>query len=110
MLKLKIRPYLDDLKSRKTTNRAVAAELRVSEEHVSRVLKALKLEKDPAPDSKADTKARKALLAARKALRTQVASTHGIKEAAKLANCSERTIYRFKSCLKATASTPTNRK
>ena len=98
MLKLKIRPYLEDLKSRKTTNRAVAAELRVSEEHVSRVLKALKIQKDPVPDNKA----RKALLAARKALRTQAAQSLGVKEAAKLANCSTRTIYRFKSCLKIT--------
>jgi transposase len=92
MLKIRLRPYLADLQKRKVTNRAVAKVLGVSEAHLSRVLKGI-IVKDPANNER---KARKDLLATRKIFRDSVANTLSIKEAAKRANCSERTIYRHK--------------
>lgn len=92
MLRDDIIPYLDDLKHRRVTNRAVAAQLRVSEEHVSRTLKELGLVKDPA-QSRA---AAKELVKARYEYRQSVAKTLTPKQAAKAARCSVRTIYRWR--------------
>lgn len=99
MLKAKLKPYLEALRERRLTNRAVAKLLDVSEEHVSRVLKQLKLQKDPVPDPKK----RKALLQTRAELRSTLANSMSITEAAKAANCSTRTIYRYRKCSKITA-------
>ena len=92
MLKHKLQPYLAQLKSRQITNREVAAELGVSEHHLCRVLKTLNLQKDM-PTAKANAE----LKAARKAHRLNVAKALPIKEAAKAANCSTRTIYRLRN-------------
>lgn len=89
-----IQPYLRDLKARLITNRAVAQALGVSEEHVSRTLKALGIAKDPSIH--AQEVARKALVQARYEHRASVAKTLPPRAAAKAAGCSVRTIYRWK--------------
>ena len=93
-LRVRVRPYLDDLRERKTTNRAVAAELGCNEQTLCRVLAGLGLEKEAVVDRKALT----ALNAERKKFRTQVANdpTITLEEAAKRAGVSLRTIYRYK--------------
>ncbi len=97
MLKRTLLPYLDDLRQRKLTNRAVAALLDVSEAHLSRTLKLLEVVKDPiiTPPNKT-----KQLLQARKLMRSLAANnkTLTVAQAAKQANCSERTIYRLRTC------------
>ena len=94
MLKQKLCPFLDALRTRKLTNRKVAQLLQVSEAHVSRTLKLLGVVKDPAPDGPAARAARKELVAARNAYRALVADTLPAKKAAIAANCCVRTIYR----------------
>lgn len=94
MLKRDIQPYLDRLVKREMTNRAAAAILGVSEEHLSRTLKYLGIVK--VPRTKADDP-KKDLIAARRSFRIELANTLSVKEAAKRANCSDRTIYRLKS-------------
>lgn len=91
MLKLRLRPYLEQLRTRQMTNRAVAKELGVSEEHLSRVLKTL-ITKEPA----FDPGKRKELLAARRQHRIAAAQTLPVAEAARAAKCSVRTIYRLR--------------
>lgn len=92
-LRIRVKPYLADLKARVTTNRAVAAELECSEEALCRVLAEVGLQKDPAIDRKAQT----ALNKERVAFRTALANDPSITptEAAKRAGCSLRTIYRY---------------
>lgn len=92
-LRIRVKPYLAELKARATTNRAVAAELGCTEEALCRVLKEVGLEKDPAIDRKAQTELNKE----RTAFRTRLANDPTITpaEAAKRAGCSLRTIYRY---------------
>lgn len=92
MLRDDIRPYIEDLKARKTTNRAVAQVLHVSEEQVSRVLKQLRVVKDSVPQAKK----RRELAKIRREVRETAANSLPIKQAAVEANCSTRTIYRYK--------------
>lgn len=92
MLADKIKPYIPQLVSRDLTNRALAAELGVSESYLCRVLKKLKVKREPAPDPAAQA----ALNEARRAHRLVVAKTLPVKDAARAANCSTRTIYRLR--------------
>ncbi len=85
-----LQPYLERLVNREMTSRALAKTLNVSEAHLSRVLKANKITK--APIYKPDP----ALREARKAHRIKVANSMAPEDAAKAANCSVRTIYRYK--------------
>ena len=89
-IRTRVKPYLDDLKSRKITNRTVAQALNCSEEALSRTLKNL-IKKDPPQDRHAEA----ALRQQRKLHRTEVANTMSIEDAAKAANVSTRTIYRY---------------
>lgn len=95
MLADKIKPYIPQLVSRDLTNRALAAELGVSESYLCRVLKKLKVKREPAPDPAARA-AQAALNEARRAHRLDVAKTLSVKDAARAANCSTRTIYRLR--------------
>jgi DNA-directed RNA polymerase specialized sigma24 family protein len=90
-LRARVKPYLADLKSRATTNRAVAAELGVNEQSLCRVLAELEFEKEPAVDRTLATK----LHRERQAFRTQCAATMTPEDAAKACNVSLRTIYRY---------------
>ncbi len=92
LLSRDIQPYLEQLKSRELTNRAVAEILGVSEEHVSRTLKALGVKKDVLPGT-----AERELRATRRQYREHVAKTMPPKQAARAANCSLRTIYRLRN-------------
>lgn len=94
MLRDRITPFLEDIVNRRVTNRAVALRLQVSEEHVSRTLKELHVIKVPAERRGA---AQKELVAARYAYRQQAAKTLTPRQAARAANCSIRTIYRWKN-------------
>lgn len=89
----RLAPYLEPLRRREVTNRAVARELGVSEEHVCRVLKQLNVVKDAVPDRKKNAE----LYRTRQAFRRQVAKTLPVAEAARQAGCSTRTIYRLRS-------------
>jgi hypothetical protein len=95
MLRDNIQPYLPKLVSREMTNRAVARELNVTEHHLCRVLKSLGVKKEPAPDRSSAGK----LLDARRELRTRLANDPELTlaQAASRANCSVRTIYRYKA-------------
>lgn len=93
MLRDLIKPLIPQIVSRELTNRAVAAQLGVAEESVSRVLKQLKVVRDEAPNSQA----KKELNAARREHRITVAQTMSVKAAAAAANCSTRTIYRLRN-------------
>lgn len=90
-LRVRVRPYLEALKSRSTTNRDVAALLGCNEQTLCRVLKGIGAKKEPAIDRTAQTKLNKA----RKAFREHVANTMSPEEAALAANVSVRTIYRY---------------
>lgn len=92
MLRDKIKPFIPQIISRELTNRAVARELGVAEESISRVLKQLKVIREEAPNSLA----RKELNASRRKHRAEVANTLSVKAAAAAANCSIRTIYRLR--------------
>lgn len=93
MLRDQIKPFLPQIISREVTNRAVAALLGVSESHLCRVLKQLKVVKEEAPNSKA----RRELNAARREFRLHAANTMSIDAAARAAGCSTRTIYRLRN-------------
>ncbi len=99
MLKLTIRPYLADLQAREVSNREVARILDVSEEHISRTLKALNIVKVPSAHAlKAKKKENyQELEKARKAHLSKLANTLSPQEAAEAGNCHIRTIYRHKS-------------
>lgn len=96
MLRDNIKPYLDQVRRREITNRELARVLGVSEWHVCRVLKQLKVERDPAKSTHA---AGRALLEARAELRTELANDPSLTlaQAARKANCSVRTIYRYRN-------------
>jgi DNA-directed RNA polymerase specialized sigma subunit len=89
--RVRVQPYLDRLKRREMTNREVANELNLAEEHVCRVLAELNFEKDPPVDRAAMKRA----TAAKKARIAQFAAAHPPEEAARLAGVSLRTIYRY---------------
>ena len=89
-IRTRVKPYLDDLKTRKATNREVAHALECSEEALCRTLKTM-IQKDPPQDRQAEA----TLKAQRKAFRYEVANTMSIENAAKAANVSTRTIYRY---------------
>jgi DNA-binding CsgD family transcriptional regulator len=93
MLKLKIRPYLADLIARRVTNREVARLLGVTEAYLSRTLKLLEVEKDPPANTR---KKQHELVATRKAHRQSLANQLPPARAAREANCSLRTIYRYR--------------
>lgn len=88
--RVRVQPYLERLKRREITNRAVADELNLTEEHVCRVLAELEFEKDPP----VDRAAMKAATAAKKKRIAELAANHPPEEAARLAGVSLRTIYR----------------
>lgn len=92
MLRDQIRPFIPQIVSRELTNRELAALLNASEGAVCRVLKQLKVVRDPAPNGQAQRE----LLQARKAHRIHAANTMTIKAAAQAAGCSTRTIYRLR--------------
>ena len=94
MLRDDIIPFLEELRTRKVTNRAVAARLGVSEEHVSRVLKELGIVKIPGGQER---RAAKELAAERYRYRKEVAKTLSPRLAARAARCSVRTIYRWRN-------------
>ncbi|MFA9216815.1 MAG: hypothetical protein ACEQSK_06885 [Sphingomonadaceae bacterium] len=93
MLRDLIKPYIPEIVSREVTNRALARVLGVSEHHLCRTLKAMGIVRNPAPSRANHT----ALLAARKSLRTELANSKTVAEAARIAGCSERTIYRLRT-------------
>lgn len=93
MLKLKVQPYIDDLTNRLITNREVATILNVTESHLSRTLKDLGVNKVPAENTRLN---QKILNKTRKEHRQRLADTMTPERAAKLANCTVRTIYRYK--------------
>lgn len=90
-LRIRVRPYLDDLRARRTTNRAVAEELGCNEQALCRVLKGVGLAKEAPVDRKAIAE----LAAERKKFRQHVADTMTPEAAAKAAGVSLRTIYRY---------------
>jgi transposase len=92
MLRDQIRPYVTRIVKRELTNREVARELNVSEGAVCRVLKQLKVKRDPVPNNDAE----RIKAAERRELRTTAAQTMSIKDAAAHAGCSTRTIYRLR--------------
>jgi len=95
MLRDKIKPFIPQIISRELTNRALAAKLGASETHICRLLKQLNVKRDAAP-----TRANKrALIQARQALRTVLANDPDLTmvEAARRANCSVRTLYRYRT-------------
>lgn len=98
----KLKPYLNALRDREITNRAVALELGVSEEHVCRVLKRLKFKKSPPPDRSEAS----ALYRTRQKHRRHVATTMSIADAARAAGCSTRTIYRIRHNAKKSQPQP----
>jgi hypothetical protein len=97
MLKNKLKPYLEPLRTRQMTNREVAAILNVNENYLSQVLSKMKLVRVEAEFSATSIQKRKDLVAARKAFRKEVAHTLPTKEAAAAANCHPRTILRWKN-------------
>jgi hypothetical protein len=94
MLKRDIQPYIPDLKARLITNRDVARLLNVTEAHLSRTLKDLNVVKDPAKNQRIQ---QKQLTEIRKKHRQSAANRLPPEEAAKAANCSIRTIYRYRN-------------
>lgn len=90
-LRIRVRPYLADLKARNRTNRDVASLLDCDEATLCRVLKSLDVKKD-AP---VDRAAAKDLSKQRREFREHVANTMTPEDAAKAANVSVRTIYRY---------------
>jgi transcriptional regulator with XRE-family HTH domain len=94
MLKRDIQPYIPDLKARLITNREVARLLNVTEAHLSRTLKDLEIAKEPAKNHRQQ---QKQLTKTRKEHRLSLSKRLPPEEAAKAANCSIRTIYRYRN-------------
>lgn len=93
MLRDQVKPYIPQIVKREMTNRELARLLDASEGAICRVLKQLKVVREPA----ARCSANRALREERAKFRAQAATTLSIKEAAAAANCSTRTIYRIKA-------------
>lgn len=93
-LRVRIKPYLEDLRSRQMTNREAAEILGCNEQALCRMLSSIGFEREPAMDRTAVTR----LNAERKAFREKVANDPNMtpEQAAKAANVSLRTIYRYK--------------
>lgn len=92
-------PTVEALRTRKKTNREVAAELGVSETHLSRVLAEEGITKERGETIVARQGAA-ALFESRKELRTKLATKVNagrmtVAKAAEEANCDERTIWRY---------------
>lgn len=94
MLADNIKPYLPQIISRELTNREVAALLGTHETYVCRVLKRLGVKREAAASAAVSTQAK--LRAARMEHRAAAAATLSVKDAARAANCSTRTIYRIR--------------
>lgn len=90
-LRVRVRPYLADLKSRTKTNREVAGLLGCNEQALCRILASLGLEKEAPIDRAAVSR----LAKERREFRENVANTMSPADAAKAANVSLRTIYRY---------------
>ncbi len=93
-LRFRMKEYLPALQSRQMTNREAAALLGVHEEHLCRMLAEVGFKKEP-PANRVDRETAKRLAAEKKAFRTLVANTMTPEDAAKAANVSVRTIYRY---------------
>lgn len=94
---------LEALAKRKASAKSVAALYNVSEAYLSRTLKELHLHKIPAPtmEQKRTSKMLKANRTAhRLALAKQVLASKPIRIAAREANCSIRTMYRYVELIK----------
>jgi transposase-like protein len=91
-LKTRVKPLIAAIVNRQLTIRAAALQLGVTESYLSKVLISLNVERITAPTRQQV----KELNAQRKAHRTHLANTLPPKEAAKAANCTLRTIYRYR--------------
>lgn len=91
MLRKRLLPHLEAIRTRQVTNRDLAKKLQVSEGYLSHVLAGMGVKRDPVTTRKQA----KDLVHARRAFRLQAAQTLGVKKAASVAQCSERTIYRI---------------
>lgn len=98
-LRTRVKPYLEDLKTRATTNRAVAEALGVNEQSLSRVLGELGFERDPP----VDREAHRQLVKTRKEYLAHCAATMTPEEAARACDVSVRTIYRYLDKIKKAA-------
>jgi AraC-like DNA-binding protein len=95
MLRDDLKPYLDQLRRREISGREVARLLGTNETYVSRVLARMGVTREPivrAPSS-AELRTQRA------EFRRNAAATMSVKDAARAAHCSERTIYRIKASL-----------
>lgn len=90
-LRVRVQPYLADLKSRMVTNREVALLLDCNEATLCRVLKGIGVKKEAPIDHAAVSR----LAKERKRFREHAANTMSPEDAAKVANVSLRTIYRY---------------
>lgn len=93
MLSDRLKPYIDQIVRREITSRELARLLGTHETYVCRVLKRMKVEREPV-EVRPSTRE---LNAARAEHRRNAALTMSVKEAAAAAGCSERTIYRIRS-------------
>lgn len=93
MLSDRLKPYIDQIVKREITSRELAVALGTHESYVCRVLKRMKVEREPIVHQPSS----KELNAARAEHRRHVAATLPVKEAAKAAGCSIRTIYRLRN-------------
>lgn len=89
-LKVKVQPYLDDIKSRKLTVKAAAKLLNVGYTYLSKVLN--EIGGQPGPGQRALDKQ---LTQARRDHRRHVATTLPLHQAATAAKCHPRTIQRI---------------
>lgn len=95
MLKDKITPFLEHLRTRNITNKAVSILIDCTPEHVSRLLKAAGVTKVPGK-VKTEREAHKKLVKARYEYRETVAKTQTLQQAMRTLHLSERTIRRWK--------------
>lgn len=92
MLSDDLKPYIERLKARAITAREVAAALGTHESYVCRVLKRLGVERETIVKPPTSRE----LNAARAEHRLNAAKTLPVKDAARAASCSIRTIYRLR--------------
>ena len=92
MLKLALIKYQVDVESRQITNRELSKILNVSEAHISRMLKMMGIKRPPP-----EYIAKRLLAEARREYRRKLARTLTPAQAAVQANCTERTIYRYRN-------------
>lgn len=94
-LKVRVQPYLEDLRTREITVKALATQLGVGYTYLSRLLHQLGHRPEPGQRQKD-----RLLRQARKEYREQLARTESIDKAAQLAYCHPRTIRRILAKLK----------